>query len=129
LLCIGIGVPIGVAGVQYVSEKPYDGNLPVFEGGPSIDDMITINKDKDKINKNAEKIENIVVEKLYREEREAFLKFEAFVNNTKYKGTNDSVGSTSFGVDVSKSFDDIRKSQEKELNNAKKAMRESYPTE
>ena len=129
LLCIGIGVPIGVAGVQYVSEKPYDGNLPVFEGGPSIDDMITINKDKDKINKNAEKIENIVVEKLYREEREAFLKFEAFVNNTKYKGTNDLVGSTSFGVDVSKSFDDIRKSQEKELNNAKKAMRESYPTE
>ena len=127
LLSIGIGVPIGVAGVQYISDKPYDGDLPVFEGGPTIDDIIGINKDKDKINKNAEKIENIIVEKLYKEEREAFLKFEAFVNNTKYIDTNESVGATSFGVDVSQSFDDVRKSQEKELNKAKKAMRESYP--
>ncbi len=127
LLCIGIGVPLGVAGVQYISEKPYKGDLPVFEGGPTIDDIIGANKDKETINKNSEKIENIIVERLYKEEREAFLKFEAFVNNTKYKDTNESVGSTSFGVDVSESFDDIRKSQEKELNNAKKAMRESYP--
>jgi hypothetical protein len=101
----------------------------VFEGGPSIDDLISANKDKDKINKDAEKIENIIVEKLYKEEREAYLKFEAFVNNTKYKDTNDRVGATTFGVDVSKSFDDVRKSQEDELNKAKKAMRESYPTE
>ena len=129
LLAVGIGVPVGVAGVQYVSDKPYDGNLPVFEGGPSIDDLISANKDKDKINKDAEKIENIIVEKLYKEEREAYLKFEAFVNNTKYKDTNDRVGATTFGVDVSKSFDDVRKSQEDELNKAKKAMRESYPTE
>lgn len=127
LLAVGIGVPIGIAGIQYISQKPYSTGDEVYPGGPTVGDMITVNKDKDQINKNAEKIENIVVEKLYREEREAFLKFEAFVNNTKYKGTSDKVGPTTFGVDVSKSFEDIKKSQEQELNNAKKAMRESYP--
>ncbi|MGL6125103.1 MAG: HinT-interacting membrane complex protein P80 [Metamycoplasmataceae bacterium] len=127
LLAIGIGVPLGIAGVQYIAAKPFLPETEIFPGGPTVGDMVEGSKDKEAIDKNAEKIENIIVEKLYNEEREAFLRFEAFVNNTKYKDTNDKVGPTTFGVDVSKSFEDIKKSQERELNNAKRAIRESYP--
>ncbi|MGL5617501.1 MAG: HinT-interacting membrane complex protein P80 [Metamycoplasmataceae bacterium] len=127
LLAIGIGVPLGLAGVQYISAKPYLPETEVYPGGPTVGDMVEDSKDKDKIDRNAEAIETIIVKKLYNEERDAYLRFEAFVNNTKYIGTSDKVGPTTFGVDVSKSYDDIRKGQEKELNNAKRAIRESFP--
>ncbi|MGL5204994.1 MAG: HinT-interacting membrane complex protein P80 [Metamycoplasmataceae bacterium] len=127
LLAIGIGVPLGMAGVQYIAAKPYPPDTEVYPGGPTVGDMVEENKDKEKIDKNAENIENIIVKKLYNEERDAYLRFEAFVNNTKYQNTNDKVGPTTFGVDVSKSFDDIWKEQEKELNIAKRAIRESFP--
>ncbi|MGL5592220.1 MAG: HinT-interacting membrane complex protein P80 [Metamycoplasmataceae bacterium] len=127
LLAIGIGVPLGMAGVQYIAAKPYLPETEVYPGGPTVGDMVEENKDKEKIDRNAEKIETIIVKKLYNEERDAFLRFEAFVNNTKYRDTSEKVGPTTFGVDVSKSYDDVWKSQEKELNNAKRAIRESFP--
>ncbi|MGL5205594.1 MAG: HinT-interacting membrane complex protein P80 [Metamycoplasmataceae bacterium] len=127
LLAIGIGVPLGVAGVQYVADKPYSPETEVYPGGPTVGDIVEDSKDKEKIDRNAERIETIIVKKLYNEERDAYLAFEAFVNNTKYRGTSNKVGPTTFGVDVSKSYDDIWKGQEKELNNAKRAIRESFP--
>ncbi len=127
LLATGIGVPIGLTGVQYVLEKPYSDNtevLPDYTVG-----NITENLDNNsvQIDKNQQLIENIIVEKLYNEERDAFLKFKAFVDATKYKGTTDKVGPTSFGVDVSKQFNEIKQEQQKKLDIARKAMRESDP--
>ncbi|MGL5733033.1 MAG: HinT-interacting membrane complex protein P80 [Metamycoplasmataceae bacterium] len=127
LLAIGIGVPLGMAGVQYIAAKPYLPETEVYPGGPTVGDMVEDSKDKEKIDRNSETIETIIVKKLYNEERDAYLRFEAFVNNTKYRDTSDKVGPTTFGVDVSKSYDDIWKGQEKELNNAKRAIRESFP--
>lgn len=128
LLVIGIGVPVGLTGAQYISQKAYDKNTTVLDGLTVGDLTTSLDKNNPKISKDQEKIENIIVEILYKEERNAFLKFEAFVNATKYKGTDDKVGPTSFGFDVSKSYSDIKKDQQKKLDNARKAMQESNPT-
>lgn len=128
LLAIGIGVPVGLTGAQYISQKPYDKNDHVL-GDQTVGDLIDdLDKNNPKLNNDQKRIENIVVEMLYKEERNAFLKFEAFVNNTKYKGTNDKVGSTSFGLDVSKPFNKIRDEQVDKIEIAKKSFRESNPT-
>jgi len=127
LLAIGIGVPVGLAGVQYVAQKAYNSSDRVFDD-ETIENLEGIlDKDQNVNNAALKNIENILIELLYTEEREAFFKFEAFVNETKYKETGEKVGPTSFGFDVSKSSKDISNEQQKKLDNSKKAMRESDP--
>lgn len=132
-LSLGIGLPVGLGWEEYKVRKALSDNSLVLGGNDGdqiiVGDILDQNKNKKQIDIETEKIENIVVEKLYTEERNAFLKFEAFVNNTKYLGTTNKVGATSFGVDVSKSYKDIRTSQETKLNSSKKTMRESYPVD
>ena len=130
LLAVGIGVPLGIAGVQYVTQLAYgDTTSPIFPNGPSLDDLTDKPTKEVQAQKDAEVIETAIVKELYGEERNAFLKFEAFINATKYKDTDDRVGSTTFGVDVSVPYKEVVNKKTKELDKAKKAMRESYPTE
>ncbi|MDK2819691.1 MAG: hypothetical protein KFW07_02530 [Mycoplasmataceae bacterium] len=132
-LSLGIGLPVGLGWEEYKVRKALPNDSLVLGGTDGdqiiVGDILDQNKNKKQIDIDTEKIENIIVEKLYNEERNAFLKFEAFVNNTKYLGTTNKVGATSFGVDVSKSYKDIRSAQESQLNASKKTIRESFPVD
>ena len=68
-----------------------------------------------------------IISKLYQAEHEGFLKFQAIVNqrNRDLKLNQPDVNATSHGYDVTKSLDDLTKSQSDQLYQAKKSFQTS----
>lgn len=129
---LGISIPWSLSSCSIIAKKPIGNHEKMYSVMLNgIEHSVWWKDFKDRVNSyqssDSQEITDLttsfnysVLKKLYNEERDAYLKFAAIINQ-KYsdQGKSDRVGATTFGFDVSKSFDDIRNVQKKELNKAK----------
>lgn len=127
VVATGISVPWALSYKTVKEQVGRDKNDVLFgdETMGGLEDSLNSFSDK-KMEAYIKEYQDLATQYMYIQERNAFLKFKAFLENTKYKKDKSKFSPTSFGADLSTPFADIKKEVTDQFYKEKKAYKAQH---